>query len=64
MHAIKRRALPLAAAAVLLFGVGAYAGAAAPAAVTIANFAFSPTPLTVAGRQHHVPAHHAALAHH
>jgi plastocyanin len=48
MHAIKRRALPLAAAAVLLFGIGAYAGAAAPAAVTIANFAFSPTPLTVA----------------
>jgi plastocyanin len=48
MHAIKRRALPLAAAAILLFGVGAYAGAAAPDTVTIANFAFSPTPLTVA----------------
>ena len=48
MHAIKRRALPLAAAAILLFGIGAYAGAAAPDTVTIANFAFSPTPLTVA----------------
>jgi plastocyanin len=48
MHAIKRRALPLAAAAMLLFGIGAYAGAAAPDAVSIANFAFSPTPLTVA----------------
>ena len=48
MHAIKRRALPLAAAAMLLFGIGAYAGAAAPDMVTIANFAFSPTPLTVA----------------
>jgi plastocyanin len=48
MHAIKRRALPLAAAAMLLFGIGAYAGASAPDAVTIANFAFSPTPLTVA----------------
>jgi plastocyanin len=48
MYAIKRRALPLAAAAILLFGVGAYAGAAAPDTVTIANFAFSPTPLTVA----------------
>ena len=48
MHAIKRRALPLAAAAMLLLGIGAYAGAAAPDAVTIANFAFSPTPLTVA----------------
>jgi plastocyanin len=48
MHAIKRRALPLVAAAILLFGVGAYAGAAAPDTVTIANFAFSPTPLTVA----------------
>ena len=48
IHAIKRRALPLAAAAMLLFGIGAYAGAAAPDTVTIANFAFSPTPLTVA----------------
>jgi plastocyanin len=48
IHAIKRRAVPLAAAALLLFGIGAYAGAAAPNAVTIANFAFSPTPLTVA----------------
>jgi plastocyanin len=48
MHAIKRRALPLAAAVLLLFGIGAYAGAAAPDTVTIANFAFSPTPLTVA----------------
>jgi plastocyanin len=48
MHAIKRRALLLAAAAMLLFGIGAYAGAAAPDAVSIANFAFSPTPLTVA----------------
>jgi plastocyanin len=48
MHAIKRRALPLAAAAMLLFGIGAYAGAAAPDAVSIANFAFAPTPLTVA----------------
>jgi plastocyanin len=48
MHTIKRRALPLAAAAMLLFGIGAYAGAAAPDAVTIANFTFSPTPLTVA----------------
>jgi plastocyanin len=48
MHAIKRRALPLAAAAMLLLGIGAYAGAAAPDTVTIANFAFSPTPLTVA----------------
>jgi plastocyanin len=48
IHAIKRRAVPLAAAALLLFGIGAYAGAAAPSAVTIANFAFSPTPLTVA----------------
>ena len=48
MRAIKRRALPLAAATLLLFGIGAYAGAAAPDAVTIANFAFSPTPLTVA----------------
>lgn len=48
MHAIKRRALPLAAAAMLLLGIGAYAGAAAPDGVTIANFAFSPTPLTVA----------------
>jgi len=43
----KRRALPLAAAAMLVFGIGAYAGAAAPDAVTIANYAFSPTPLTV-----------------
>jgi plastocyanin len=48
MHMIKRRALQFAAAAMLLLGVGAYAGAAAPGAVTIANFAFSPTPLTVA----------------
>jgi plastocyanin len=48
IHAIKRRAVPLAAAALLLFGIGAYAGAAAPNTVTIANFAFSPTPLTVA----------------
>ena len=48
MHAIKRRALQLAAAAMLLFGIGAYAGAAAPGAVSIANFAFSPAPLTVA----------------
>ena len=40
--------MPLAAAALLLFGIGAYAGAAAPNTVTIANFAFSPTPLTVA----------------
>lgn len=47
-HAIKRRALPLAAAALLLFGIGAYAGAAAPDSITVANFAFSPTPLTVA----------------
>jgi plastocyanin len=47
IHAIKRRAVPLAAAALLLFGIGAYAGAAAPNAITIANFAFSPTPLTV-----------------
>jgi plastocyanin len=43
-----RRALLLAAAAMLVFGIGAYAGAAAPSAVTIDNFAFSPTPLTVA----------------
>jgi plastocyanin len=48
MISIKRRALPLAATALLLFGIGAYAGAAAPDGVTIANFAFSPTPLTVA----------------
>jgi plastocyanin len=48
IHAIKRRAVPLAAAALLLFGIGAYAGAAAPNTVTIANFAFSPTPPTVA----------------
>ena len=48
LHRMKRRALPLAAAAVFVFGIGAYAGAAAPDAVTIANFAFSPTPLTVA----------------
>src|SRR5580692_1357106 len=48
MPSIKRRALPLAAAAMLLLGIGAYAGAAAPDTVTIANFAFSPTPLTVA----------------
>jgi plastocyanin len=45
---MKRRALPLAAAAMLVFGIGAYAGAAAPSAVTIANFAFSPAPLKVA----------------
>ena len=44
----KRRALPLAAAVVFVFGIGAYAGAASPSAVTIANFAFAPTPLTVA----------------
>jgi len=37
MHAIKRRALPLAAAAMLLLGIGAYAGAAAPDTVTIAK---------------------------
>jgi plastocyanin len=43
-----RRALPLAAAAVLVFGVGVYAGAASPSAVTIENFAFAPAPLTVA----------------
>ena len=48
MMSSKRRALPLAAGAVLLFGIGAYAGAAAPSGVTIANFAFAPTPLTVA----------------
>jgi plastocyanin len=48
MHAIKQRALPLASVAMLLFGIGAYAGAAAPDTVTIANFAFSPTPFTVA----------------
>jgi plastocyanin len=47
MHAIKRRALPLAAAALLLVGIGTYAGAAAPDAVTIANFAFKPSPLIV-----------------
>ena len=45
---MKRRAPTLAAAAMLVFGIGAYAGAAAPDTVTIANFAFSPTPLTVA----------------
>ncbi|HTQ34763.1 MAG TPA: cupredoxin family copper-binding protein [Stellaceae bacterium] len=45
---ISRRAVPLAAAVMLVFGIGAYAGAAAPGTVTIANFAFSPTPLTVA----------------
>jgi plastocyanin len=48
MILFNRRALPLAAAAMLVFGIGAYAGAAAPSAVTIDNFAFSPTPLTVA----------------
>jgi plastocyanin len=48
MTLLNRRALPLAAAAMLVFGIGAYAGAAAPSAVTIDNFAFSPTPLTVA----------------
>jgi len=45
---LNRRVLPLAVAAMLVFGIGAYAGAAAPSAVTIDNFAFSPTPLTVA----------------
>jgi plastocyanin len=48
MISLKRRALAFAAAAVLVFGLGAYAGAAGPSAVTIDNFAFGPTPLTVA----------------
>jgi hypothetical protein len=43
---MKRRALLLAAAA--LFAVGVAAGAAQPETVTIENFAFGPTPLTVA----------------
>ena len=41
-----RRALLLAAA--MVFAVGVVAGAAEPSTVTINNFAFSPTPLTVA----------------
>jgi plastocyanin len=47
MNAINRRALPLAAAAMLLvFGFAAYA--AEPITVTISNFAFSPAILSVA----------------
>ena len=46
MNTINRRALPLAAAAMLVFGFAAYA--AEPDAVTINNFAFSPAILSVA----------------
>lgn len=45
MTTINRRALPLAAALMLVFGFAAYA--AEPNAVTIDNFAFSPAILTV-----------------
>jgi plastocyanin len=48
MISLNQRAVALAAAAVLVFGIGAYAGAASPTAVTIENFAFAPAPLTVA----------------
>ena len=46
MYAINRRALPLAATVVLVFGFAAYA--AEPNTVTISNFAFSPAILSVA----------------
>jgi plastocyanin len=45
MTTINRRALPLAAAAMLVFGFAAYA--AEPNTVTISNFAFSPAILSV-----------------
>ena len=44
MNAINRRALPLAAVAMLVFGFAAYA---AEPAVTISNFAFAPAILSV-----------------
>jgi len=46
MNAMNRRALPLAAAALLVFSFAAYA--AEPDTVTINNFAFSPAILSVA----------------
>jgi plastocyanin len=45
MTTINRRALPLAAAMLLVFGFAAYA--AEPKTVTISNFAFSPAILSV-----------------
>ena len=45
---IMRRALPLAAAAMLALSTGAYAADSAPNTVTINNFAFAPATLTVA----------------
>ena len=57
MNSISRRALPLAAAAMLVLSAPAFAAdpaqspqiaAAEPAAVTISNFAFGPALLTVA----------------
>jgi plastocyanin len=45
MNAINRRALPLAASAMLVLGFAAYA--AEPNTVTISNFAFSPAILSV-----------------
>jgi plastocyanin len=46
MSTINRRALPLAAAMLLVFGFAAYA--AEPNTVTISNFTFSPAILSVA----------------
>jgi plastocyanin len=43
-----RRALPLAAAAMLVLGTGAYAADGAANTVTISNFAFAPATLAVA----------------
>jgi len=57
MDTIKRRALPLAAVAMLALSVGAYAAdpgeapqvaATTPTTVTIDNFAFAPATLTIA----------------
>jgi plastocyanin len=45
MNAINRRAVPLAAAAMLVLGFAAYA--AEPNTVTISNFAFSPAILSI-----------------
>jgi|HubBroStandDraft_6_1064221.scaffolds.fasta_scaffold1187364_1 plastocyanin len=45
---LMRRALPLAAAAMLALNAGAYAADSAPNTVTINDFAFSPMTLTVA----------------